>query len=146
VANPSKFTQSYDFSAFQENNPSTPLPAVQLDVQLADIQTSTTELRDAIIDIRRSDGALQNEIVTEDSLAPGLVDTLTAQTGADAVAASAAAAAASADEAEAATEENLALQTTLNAAIEALETSGFYGDYGFITDTPGPPTDYGSIA
>jgi hypothetical protein len=146
VANPSKFTQSYDFSAFQENNPSTPLPAVQLDVQLADIQTSTTELRDAIMDIRRSDGALMNGIVTEDSLAADLLDQLLAESRADEAAASAAAAAASADEAEAATEENLALQTTLNAAIEALETSGFYGDYGFITDTPGPPTDYGSIA
>jgi hypothetical protein len=146
VANPSKFTQSYDFSAFQENNPSTPLPAVQLDVQLADIQTSTTELRDAIMDIRRSDGALMNGIVTEDSLAADLLDQLLAESRADEAAASAAAAAASADEAEAATEENLALQTTLNAAIDAFENNGFYADWGDWHSEPGASSDWGNWA
>jgi hypothetical protein len=146
VANPSKFTQSYDFSAFQENNPSTPLPAVQLDVQLADIQTSTTELRDAIMDIRRSDGALMNGIVTEDSLAADLLDQLLAESRADEAAASAAAAAASADEAEAATEENLALQTTLEAAIDAFENNGFYADWGDWHSEPGASSDWGNWA
>lgn len=69
MADPTGFNQSYDFSDFQDDNPSTPLPAEQVDIQLADIETSITSLRSAIMDIRRSDGALQNGIVTVDSLA-----------------------------------------------------------------------------
>jgi hypothetical protein len=146
LANPSRYVVSYNFSAFQETQPSTPLPAVQVDVQLADIQTSTTELRDAIMDIRRSDGALMNGIVTEDSLAADLLDQLLAESRADEAAASAAAAAASADEAEAATEENLALQTTLEAAIDAFENNGFYADWGDWHSEPGASSDWGNWA
>lgn len=146
MANPSRFVPSYDFSAFQETQPDTPLPGIQVDVALADISTSTTELRDAIMDIRRSDGALVNGIVTYDSLATDLLSQLLAESQADAAAASAAAAAASAVDAAATAAENESLQTSLEAAIDALENGGFFGDYGLITDTPGPATDYGSIA
>lgn len=145
MADPVRFVPSYDFSDFQEVQPSTPLPGIQLDVQLADISTSTTELRDAIKDIRRSDGALVNGIVTEDSLEAGLVATLTAQTGADAVDAAVVEAEAAAAAAAATAAENQSLQTSLDAAIAAFGTGGFYGDYGLITDTPGASTDYGSI-
>lgn len=72
MAIPSRYVQSYDFSSFQVDLPSTPLPAVQVDIQFADIQTSTTELRDALGDIRRSDGGLVNGIVTADSLSGSL--------------------------------------------------------------------------
>lgn len=140
MADPSRYLQSYDFSAFQENNPSAPLPAVQVDVQFADIQTSTTELRDAIKDIRRSDGALVNGIVTEDSLEAGLLATLTAQTGADAVAEDAAEAAASA---AAAAASELILETIADLLGDG---SGFFADYGSITDATASATDYGSIA
>lgn len=140
MSDPSRYVQSYDFSAFQENQPNTPLPGVQVDVQLADIQTSTTELRDAIKDIRRSDGALMNEIVTEDSLAPGLLNTLTSAADAAALAAEGYAE----DAAESA--ESIAVAvTSLAAAQEAFETGGIYGDYGFITDPPGSSTDYGAL-
>lgn len=146
MAVPSRYVQSYDFSAFQENQPSTPLPAVQLDVQLADIQTSTTELRDAIGDIRRSDGALVNGIVTEDSLEDGLIDILTNQTGADAVDAAVLEAQGYAAAAAATAAENEALQTSLDAAIDALENGGVYGDYGSIAEASDFTDDYGSIA
>jgi hypothetical protein len=72
MANPRKYTRGYDFSGFQDNNPSTPLPADRLDVELANIEQSTEELRDAILDVRRSDGKLKNGIVTRDSLSASL--------------------------------------------------------------------------
>lgn len=79
MADPSKYTQGYDFSEFQDANPSTPVPASSLDNELANISQSTEELRDAIMDVRRSDGALKNNIVTRDSLSSNLL----ALTGAD---------------------------------------------------------------
>lgn len=72
MANPSKYTPSYDFSDFQAQNPESPLPGAQVDIQLQGIQQTTTETIDALADIRRSDGKLVNEIVTEDSLNPDL--------------------------------------------------------------------------
>lgn len=98
------------------------------------------------MDIRRSDGALANGIVTEDSLASGLVDTLTAQTGADAVNAAVAAAEAHADDAAASAAENEALQTTLEAAIYAFENNGFYSDWGDWHSEPGASSDWGNWA
>lgn len=139
MADPSRFVQSYDFSAFQENNPNTPLPGVQVDVQLADIQTSTTELVNALKDVRRSDGALVNEIVTEDSLAPGLLESLTAQTGADAVEADRIRAETAADEAEASA-------AILASVAELIEEGGYYLDDGSITEAATSAFDDGSIA
>lgn len=72
MANPSKYSPTYNFSNFQAYSPSTPLPGQQVDVQLADIATVTASLRAAVMDIRRSDGALQNNVVTADSLSPSL--------------------------------------------------------------------------
>ena len=82
MANPSKYTQGYDFSGFQDGNPSTPLPADRLDTELANISTSTEELRDAIMDVRRADGGLKNRIVTRDSLSSNLLALTGADTGA----------------------------------------------------------------
>ena len=72
MADPTKFTPSYDFSDYQASSPSTPLPGTQVDIQFQALKTTTDEAIDAIKDIRRSDGALKNGIVTADSLAPGV--------------------------------------------------------------------------
>tara|TARA_R100000365_G_C2746916_1_gene76420 strand:+ start:408 stop:1709 length:1302 start_codon:yes stop_codon:yes gene_type:complete len=69
MASPDKYTPSYSFSDYEANNPRDPKPGSQLDIQFADIATSTGSLADAIKDIRRSDGALKNQIVTLDALA-----------------------------------------------------------------------------
>ena len=143
---PARYVPSYDFSDFQEAQPSTPLPGLQLDVQLDDISTSTTELRDALGDIRRSDGALVNGIVTEDSLEAGLIDTLTAATDVAAAAASAAAADASADAAAASAEAAAVDAQVLETIADLLEAGGYYSDYGLITEAATSSTDYGSIA
>jgi microcystin-dependent protein len=72
LADPSAYEPSYNFSGYQTVNPSSPLPASQLDTQLSDIATSTDELRDAVMDIRRSDGALANGVVGPDQLSAAL--------------------------------------------------------------------------
>lgn len=68
MATPQKYEQSYDFSDYQASNPSSPLPGVQVDIQFAEIAQSIDEIVDALGDVRRSDGALQNDIVTADAL------------------------------------------------------------------------------
>lgn len=68
MADPTKYTPAYDFSAWQSSNPTKPLPGNQVDNELANVALSVDEAIDAIKDIRRSDGALNNQIVTPDSL------------------------------------------------------------------------------
>lgn len=68
MADPIKYTVTFDFSGWQASNPSDPLPGTSIDDQFAGIATSTDEIVEAIKDVRRSDGALQNGIVTPESL------------------------------------------------------------------------------
>lgn len=72
MAEPTKYERSYGFADYQANNPSRPLPGPEVDRELDDIANSLDETIDALADIRRADGALQNGIVTRDSLAPGV--------------------------------------------------------------------------
>lgn len=73
MADPTKYTVSYDFSGFQALNPSTPLPAPQVDVQFDDIATSIDEIVEALKEVRRADGTLQNGVVTIESLSSEVV-------------------------------------------------------------------------
>lgn len=101
MANPTPYERSYSFSDFQTGNPSSPLPGIQVDNELENVEQSLNEAIDAIKDVRRSDGKLKNGIVTVDSLDP----TVAAGVGSGALASAAAAAAsasAAADSAEAA--------------------------------------------
>lgn len=68
MADPSKYNPEYSFSGYQASNPSRPLPAPSLDNELANIAASVDEAVEAIKDVRRSDGALKNGVVTPDSL------------------------------------------------------------------------------
>jgi len=70
MADPSKYQPSYNFTDFQTGSPTQPLPAPQVDNELANIATSVNATVDALKDVRRSDGALKNAIVTPDSLSP----------------------------------------------------------------------------
>jgi hypothetical protein len=72
MADPTPYVVSYSFSGFQANSPTTPLPAQKHDEQYANIAAAEAEIVAAIMDIRRSDGALNNGIVTFESLALGL--------------------------------------------------------------------------
>lgn len=93
MADPIKYTTSYDFSNFQANDPSSPLPGTRVDIELAEIDRAIRETIAAVADVRRSDGKLANGSVTSDALAPNIVDQVvsgTITTITDAAAASAA--------------------------------------------------------
>ena len=68
MANPTPYTVSYSFSGWQALNPGRPLPAAQVDLQFAAIETATEDLATAVMSIRRADGGLQNGVVTWDGL------------------------------------------------------------------------------
>lgn len=82
MANPTPYTQAYDFSDFASENPSTPLPGDRLDIELAALERTTDETIAALADVRRSDGALKNRIVTRESLSSSLLALTGADTGA----------------------------------------------------------------
>ena len=68
MADPTKYTPGYSFSDYQASNPADPLPADEVDTELAAISNSVDQVVEAIRNVRRSDGALKNLIVTYDSL------------------------------------------------------------------------------
>jgi hypothetical protein len=68
MADPTKYVPGYSYTDFQESTPTVPLPADEVDNDLAEISNSIDEIVEAIKDVRRSDGALKNAIVTTDSL------------------------------------------------------------------------------
>lgn len=76
MADPQKYHRGYSFSGYQATNPKQPLPGPRVDDELENIELSIGETIDALEDIRRSDGQLKNGIVTEDSLAPGLLEVI----------------------------------------------------------------------
>lgn len=105
MSDPVPYSRTYSFTDFQAGNPSAPLPGVQVDNELENVEQSLGEAIDAIKDVRRSDGKLKNGIVTVDSLSPqvaagvgsgALASAEAAAASADAASDSAAAAAASA--------------------------------------------------
>jgi hypothetical protein len=69
MSNPSPFAPGYDFSDYQASAPTAPLPGDELDNQFAQVAAATEEIVNAILDVRRSDGALKNGIVTADAIA-----------------------------------------------------------------------------
>lgn len=68
MADPTKFVPGFDYSDFEQSNPTLPKPGAQLDNDFANIKQTTDQTIDALKQIRRSDGALKNGIVTPDSL------------------------------------------------------------------------------
>jgi hypothetical protein len=73
MSNPTKPDIDYSYAGFQAEQQDFPFPGTQLDNDLAELETSIDQTIDALIDIRRADGALNNGIVTADSLAEDLL-------------------------------------------------------------------------
>ena len=71
-----RLSKLFSFKQFQATRPSSPLPGVDLDSEFAEHRKIINEIDDELKDIRRADGALNNGIVTQDSLAPGLLSQL----------------------------------------------------------------------
>lgn len=67
MANPDPYTRGYGFANYQSSNPTSPLPGNRVDVELDDISDSLGQTQAALQDVRRSDGALKNGIVTPES-------------------------------------------------------------------------------
>jgi hypothetical protein len=121
MSDPVPYSRTYSFTDYQAGNPSAPLPGIQVDNELENVEQSLGEAIDAIKDVRRSDGALKNGIVTVDSLDP----TVAAGVGSGALA-SAEAAAASAD---AASDSAVAAAASATAASgSATAASGYASD------------------
>jgi hypothetical protein len=68
MADPAPYTVSYSFAGWQAVNPSRPLPAARMDNEFANIEAALGSTNTALTSIRRSDGKLQNGVVTYDSL------------------------------------------------------------------------------
>lgn len=123
MADPTGYEPDYSFSGYQANNPSSPLPAARVDAEYAAIAASIGTMVAAIMSVRRSDGALNNNIVTFDSLHESLqflVDPTNGELVAAAVeAAQAAATAAGASATSAATQASAAAVSAAAAAASA---------------------------
>ena len=78
MADPTTFVPGYSYAGWQATNPEEPLPAQHIDNDMANLQTSIDEIVAAVQDVRRSDGALKNGIVTNESLADDIATTITA--------------------------------------------------------------------
>lgn len=73
MANPEKPAIDYSYEGFQSEQQDFPFPGTNLDNDLAELKRASDDTIDALADIRRSDGALRNGVVTVDSLAPSLL-------------------------------------------------------------------------
>jgi hypothetical protein len=65
---PTPYQPDYDFSDFQALNPTTPLPADKVDIELQAISISMTETQANLGLIQRDDGQLRNQSVGNDQL------------------------------------------------------------------------------
>lgn len=65
---PTGYSLSFSFTAFETSAPSTPKPGANLDQQFVQISASISSIIASMSDVRRADGALENGIVTTDSL------------------------------------------------------------------------------
>lgn len=68
MADPTEYDRSYGFANYQASHPSDPLPGGEVDAELDAVSASIASLAGAIESVRRSDGALKNQIVTPESL------------------------------------------------------------------------------
>lgn len=127
MADPTPYTLGYSFSNFAANNPDLPLPGARLDIELQNVGNVTAQLVDALKDIRRSDGALKNGIVTVEALSTAISGSAAAsEAAATAAQAAAVAADASADAAEASAQVAVSISSTLPAWRGAWATTTAY--------------------
>jgi chromosome segregation ATPase len=66
---PVDYDKGFSFEDWQDTNPGQPLPGRELDIEFTKVEEALDETQDRLALVQREDGALQNEIVTPDSLA-----------------------------------------------------------------------------
>ncbi|MER8374428.1 hypothetical protein [Mesorhizobium sp. M1406] len=79
MPSPQKPPIAYDYVAFQQEQQQNPFPGSQLKNDLANLKKGVDETIDALADVRRSDGKLQNQSVTPDSLTPATLALITGE-------------------------------------------------------------------
>ena len=80
MADPDKPVLDYSYTAFQaEQQGISAFPGTFMDADLAELVTSIDETIDALKDVRRADGKLQNQSVTPDSLTPATLALITGE-------------------------------------------------------------------
>ncbi|WP_189400816.1 MULTISPECIES: hypothetical protein [unclassified Mesorhizobium] len=70
MSDPTKPTIDHNYTAWQQEQQKDPFPGTYLDDDLANLKKGIDDTIDALKDVRRADGALQNQSVTPDSLTP----------------------------------------------------------------------------
>lgn len=68
MAQPTRYDRAYGFTGYQAANPSSPLPANQVDAELDAVGMTTDEIRTNLALIQRDDGLLANGSVHPDAL------------------------------------------------------------------------------
>ena len=71
MAQPTPYNRLYDFSDYQEVNPTKPLRGSEVDAEFDAIKLTTDQIRANAAQIQRDDGSLANQSVTPDSLSAG---------------------------------------------------------------------------
>lgn len=79
MADPTSYSRGYSFTNYEAANPADPKPGAQIDNELDNVETALGETQTALAEIRRSDGALVNGVVTADSLSVTLATELEPQ-------------------------------------------------------------------
>lgn len=72
MSTPFDYNPDYNFTAFQAENPTTPLPADELDAQLQEISQSVNQIAQSEFLLQDGDGNLLPGVVGASALAPGL--------------------------------------------------------------------------
>lgn len=68
MAQPSAYNRAFNFSNYQAQNPTSPLPGAQVDIELSRLKAVTDEIRSVIAALQRDDLALANRSVGFDQL------------------------------------------------------------------------------
>ena len=76
MAQPVEYNRSYDFTTFQEDFSTQPLPAAQVDINLDNAAISINQIIARLVLIQRDDGAIANSLVTLESLATDVLSAL----------------------------------------------------------------------
>jgi len=79
MANPTKYTKGYGYTGFQQSRGNDSFPGTHIDDDLRGVEESIDEIVDALGDVRRSDGALNNGIVTQESMSSDALAEFTAE-------------------------------------------------------------------
>lgn len=69
---PTKYTRQYDYVSYQNSNPTRPLPADKVNIDLNTVAATTSEIVEFLKGFSRADGSIANSVVGYDQLSGGV--------------------------------------------------------------------------